>query len=171
MTTYLVVHDIPFYEFMSTGNLCNFTAYSGYPDYLVYKVDDNVEYSGYYNNNQTFSFFIDGYGVGVHNISILITSLDGKSAEFYGNFTVYSTAELAIIIIQLNDWVYESIGNELIFNITTKYPGYYQIFIDGILESKFNFTESQRITFLLTNYSVGVHNIIIWARSLNGKEV
>jgi len=167
---YLVVHQIADYEFMSTGNVINYTTFSDYPDYMVFSIDGNVKYNGTYENNQTFCFLIDGYGVGMHLIIIMIRSLDGKVVEFYHNFTVYSAGELMITIIQLNDDNLNSSEYKLIFDIIARYPGYYKIFINDLLVSADNFTQSLRIIFLLANYSAGIYNITIWASCLDGKQ-
>jgi len=142
-----------------------------YPEYMIFLVDNVEKYNGYYYNNQTFYFTLDGYGIGIHNVSIILTSLDGEREEFSGIFVVFSLSGIFIDIIQLDDYGYNSSGNELIFNVSARYPGYFRVYIDGVLIGTDNYTNRQKIAFLIDNYSIGVHSITIWARALDGEEV
>jgi len=171
--TVIHVNEIPSYEFMSTGNNLNFSV--------------NSEYSGSYNvsidgiliiNNGTYSIgeviliVCDGYNVGNHSVIISVNSMDGTEAYYETIFSVYSTSSTIITIHELNDYELNSTNNFLNFSISSKYPDYFNLWIDNISVSSGNFNSDIFILYSLDNITsiLGNHTVYIWAMGLDGKE-
>ncbi|KKK95784.1 hypothetical protein LCGC14_2669310, partial [marine sediment metagenome] len=156
-----------------TGNNLNFSV--------------NSEYSGSYNvsidgiliiNNGTYSIgeviliVCDGYNVGNHSVIISVNSMDGTEAYYETIFSVYSTSSTIITIHELNDYELNSTNNFLNFSISSKYPDYFNLWIDNISVSSGNFNSDIFILYSLDNITsiLGNHTVYIWAMGLDGKE-
>ncbi len=159
-------------EYYTSGNELIFTIFSNYSEYYELSVDNNLICKDNYSNGIPIIFSLDNYAksLGAHTANIFATSLDGKTATIHFEFWVYSLSNIEIIIMKLEDYESNSTGNELLVNISCKYSIFYNIFIDTILLDSGNYTKGQLIALSIDNYDVGIHNINIWAQSLDGKE-
>jgi hypothetical protein len=126
-----------------------------------------------YSNGYYILYSLDNYtnALGNHSVFIWAIGLDGKVGTLSVEFEILSlSADILITIVELSDYEYESIGNELQFRIASKYPDYYVLIIDNIMIGSDNYTEGELIVFSIDNYETGMHNITIWAIGLDGKE-
>jgi prenyltransferase beta subunit len=170
--TLIEVSRLQDFEFMTKGHSIIFTIFSKYPDYYKLFIDGTLVSSGLYSENNSIIFPLDNYSeiVGIHKIFIWATSKDGKNATYTGNFDVYSTSSITIHIIQLDDYLYDSIGNELKFYISTKYPDYFILSIDGVPVHSSSFNNNNSIILSIDNLEVGQHIISIWVITLDKLE-
>ncbi|TFG22356.1 MAG: hypothetical protein EU529_10785 [Promethearchaeota archaeon] len=158
------------YKFMSEGNNISFQIFSQYPDQYNFTIDGNKISSGHYYDGEIFNFSIDGYKVGVHNVSIIATALDGKDGIIEAYLSVYSDSETIIKINHINNFLYNSTGNILNFSIFSDYPDSYELKIDNILVDSGKYLNGESIIYSLDGYKVGIHTVLIWANSSDEKE-
>ncbi|NVM34402.1 MAG: hypothetical protein HWN81_02325 [Candidatus Lokiarchaeota archaeon] len=161
------------FEFLTTGNELEFTIFSNYSRYYELHIDNHLISKNNYSNAIPIIFSLDNYttSLGKHTVNIFATSLDGKNSTVQIDFWVYSASEIEITIMKLEDYEFNSTGNELIVNISCKYSVFYSIFIDTLVIDSGNYTEGQLISLPIDDYDIGQHNISIWAKSLDGKEI
>ena len=158
------------YEFKTLGNIVRFFINSSFPEIYEFYIDQVKINSGVYNHSgQEFNFSIDGYQVGEHNISIYVNSTDGKEAYCKTSFTVYSLSSTIINIEELLDFEFQTTGHFLIFNISSLYPDYYTILIDGIEVKRTAYVSGALNYYSLDGYEVGLHSLSIWAIGEDGK--
>ena len=109
--------------------------------------------------------------MGNHTVFIWAIGLDGKVGTLTVEFEILSLPNIiSISLIKLDDYEYNSTGNELQFRITSKFPNYYMITIDNIVVWSENYTEGELIIFSIDNYEIGLYNVTIWAIGLDEKE-
>jgi len=172
-STFIIINKLEDGEFLSNGNYINFTIFSTYPDYYELWIDGVLVSIDNFSSGSYIIYSLDSYTniLGNHSVYIWAIGLDGKSGIVTVEFEIQSLSnDITITIIKLNDYEYNSTGNELQFNITSKYPKIYTIAIDNILVCSENYTEGELIAFSIDNYEIGMHNITIWATGLDGKE-
>ena len=115
----------------------------------------------------------DGYGVGDHTVLIYAKSIDGKIGQYETVFTVYSNSTTLITIYGLEGCEFMSTGNFLKLSISSSYPDYYTLWIDGVLVFSDNYTSGEMKTYSLDDYTaiIGNYSMYIWAIGLDGKVV
>ena len=89
-----------------------------------------------YTRGGNILYSLDNYTyiLGNHSVYIWAVGLDGKVGTMTVEFEVLSLPnDIIINIIKLDNYEYNSTGNELQFSITSQYPNYYMISIDTIL--------------------------------------
>ena len=172
-STFITINKLEDGEFLSNGNYINFTIFSTYPDYYELWIGGVLVSTDNFSSGSYILYSLDSYTniLGNHSVYIWAIGLDGKSGTMTVEFEILSLPnDIIINTIKLNDYEYNSTGNELQFNITSKYPNYYMITIDNVIVCSENYTEGELIVFSIDNYEIGVHSIIIWATGLDGKE-
>jgi len=158
------------YEFMTTGNLIRFILSSDFPDWHNFTIDGVEVSSGGFTDNQLFSISIDGYDVGDHDIYIEARGLDQKEGYASVVFTVYSTSETIITLHSINNFLYNSTGNYVNFSISSDFPEWYTVEVDGILIEEGPYISDTIILFSLDGISSGLHTLNLWANSTDKKE-
>ncbi len=158
------------YEFMTTGNLIRFILSSDYPDWYNFTIDGNEVSSGGFTDNQLFSISIDIYDVGDHNVYIEARGLDGKEGHASAVFTVYSTSETIITLYSIDNFLYNSTGNYANFSISSDFPEWYIVEVDGILIEEGPYISEEIILCLLDGFGSGLHTLNLWANSTDKKE-
>ncbi len=152
------------YEFRTLGNNVRFFINSSFPDIYEFFIDDIKLFTGTYNHSgQEFLFSIDGYSVREHNLTIYVNSTDGKEANVKTSFTVYSLSNTIVNIEELLDYEFETTGHFLIFNISSLYPDYYTILIDGMEVKRADYISGAFNFYSIDGYEVGSHSLFIWA--------
>ena len=170
-STVINILSLDNYEYCTTGHDISFSLHSGYPDWYNFSINAIEISSDTYVDGQIFTFSIDSYEVGNHGVVIWARGLDNKEAVVYGNFSVYSTSETVITIHSVDNYIYNSTGNFINFSISTDFPEYYTIEIDGFLVDGDFYLDSVPILHSIDGYKVGLHTITIWANSTDKKEV
>ena len=173
-STIIIINDLEDCEFLSSDNYINFSIFSSYPDYYELWIDGDLISSKGYSNGSYILYSLDGYvnTLGNHTVFIWAISLDGKVGNLTVEFEILALPnKIFITLIKLDDYEYNSTGNDLLFSITSRYPNYYRISIDNNVLYSNNYTEGELIAFSIDNYEIGVHNLTIWAIGLDGKEV
>ncbi|KKM73836.1 hypothetical protein LCGC14_1406420, partial [marine sediment metagenome] len=158
------------YEFYTTGHNITFSVHSSYPDLYNFSINGFEINSGTYYDGQVFTFSIDGYEVGNHDVVVWARGLDNKECIAYGNFSVYSTSETVITIHSVDNYVYNSTGNVINFSISTDFPEYYTIEIDGVSVDGGVYFSNIPILYSIDGYDVGRYVVTIWANSSDKKE-
>ncbi|MFW9988855.1 MAG: hypothetical protein ACFFC3_09390, partial [Candidatus Odinarchaeota archaeon] len=96
------IHHLNNYEFKSTGNYIVFYLNSSFPDSYKAFIDKNEIATGIYHyGGEEFTYSIDGYFMGEHNISIWANSTDGKVSACESSFSVYSLSNTIVTIEEL----------------------------------------------------------------------
>ena len=164
-TTIITVNQIPSYEFMTTGNIINFSINSNYIGTYNVSIDGILIDSGNYTVDGIIICSSDRFIVGVHNVSIYAKSIDGKETQYHSNFIVYSNSTILINVHGLGGLEFMSTGNSLNFSIYSDFPDYYELWINGILVSIDNYSSGSYILYSLDNYTniIGNHSVYIWA--------
>ncbi|MFX1499523.1 MAG: hypothetical protein ACFFDH_01010 [Promethearchaeota archaeon] len=159
-------------EYLATGNVLIFTIFSDNPEYYELFIDQTFICKENYSNGVPIIFSLNNYSndLGNHTVVIYAKSLDSQSVSVESEFKVFSTSDLKINIIKLNNYEFNSTGNELIVNISSKYSINYTISIDNIVVEVGSYSKGQILTLSIDNYNIGQHNVTIWAKSLDGKE-
>ncbi|KKM18049.1 hypothetical protein LCGC14_1669610, partial [marine sediment metagenome] len=158
------------YEFYTTGHNITFSTHSSYPDLYNFSINGLQINSGTYYDGQVFTFSIDGYEVGNHDVVVWARGLDNKECVVFGNFSVYSSTETIITIHSVDNYVYNSTGNVVKFSISTDFPEYYTINIDGVSVDEGVYFSNIPILYSIDGYNVGRYIITIWANSSDKKE-
>ena len=158
------------YEYYTTGHNITFSIHSVYPEIYNFSINGAEISSGIYFDGQIFTFSIDSYEVGNHDVIIWARGLDNKEGVVYGNFSVYSTSETIITIHSIDNYVYNSTGNEINFSISSDFPEYYTLEIDGVVVDGGAYFSTIPMLYSVDGYNVGLHNITIWANSTDKKE-
>ena len=158
------------YEFLTLNHNITFKISSLYPDTFKILIDRILLLNASFYNGQAFSIPIDGYLVGLHHIYIEARGLDELTDVYNGIFEVYSLSNTMINLIHLEDYVDGSKGNRIIFNITGKYSGSYDFWIDGVLINSNVFYDGQEFNISLDGYCYGKHNVTIRAVGLDNDE-
>ena len=171
-TTLITVNKIPSYEFMRSGNFLNFSISSMYSGSYHVSIDGAIISSNNYSLDDIILINSDGYPVGDHLVIILVESIDGKKAYYETSFSVYSTSSTLITIHAIGDYLLNSTGNFLNFSIYSKYPDFYELWIDSILVSFDNFSSDNYIIYSLdsTTKILGNHTVYIYAVGFDNKE-
>jgi len=170
--TLIQINNLNNCEFMSEGNNLTFTLFSDYPDYYELWIDGFLVQSDTFSNEVPIVYSLDNYTgqIGTHSVFIWAISLDGKIAAISANFEVKFQSETLITIIELENYVYNTTGNNLVFIIVSFYPDHFQVWIDGRLFTSDIFSNRQIFNFSIDGYGIGLHNISIWAKGLDNKE-
>ena len=164
------IRELDNYEFKTSGNIIRFFINSSFPEIYQFYIDQVKIYSDTYNHSgQEFNFFIDGYRVGEHNISIYVNSTDGKEAYVKTSFTVYSLSNTIVKIEELLDYEFQTTRHFVKFNISSFYPDYYTILIDGIEVMRADYASGISNYYSINDYEVGLHSLFIWAIGEDGK--
>jgi len=158
------------YEYNTTGHNITFSLHSDYPDRYNLSINDIEIISGIYSDGQIFTIPIDGYEVGNHDVVVWASGLDNKEGIAYGNFSVFSNSETIIMIHSVDNYVYNSTGNFINFSISSDFPEYYNIEIDGFIVDMDVYNNSIPIQYSIDGYTVGLHVLAIWANSSDKKE-
>ena len=169
--TIVEIESLDDYEFMTTGNYVKFNVSSWYPDYFKIYIDDIEIYSEQYENGEFFTYSIDNYYVGSHNVSIWAIGEDGKKGTASGEFIVYSYSNTLININEVPNYLFTSTGNYINFSVSSKYPGLFNVSVDGTLITEGAYTPDEDIYYSIDGYNVSIHNIVIFAKGIDGKEV
>ncbi len=158
------------YEFRLTGNYITFFINASFPDSFTFSVDGALlEYSNYQYGGDFFNYSIDGYPVGDHNVSIWANSTDGKESISEAIFTVYSLSVTIVHIEELTDYEFQTIGHFVTFNISSMYPDYYILSIDGIEVNRCDYNSGVFYDISIDGYDTGYHSLLIWAIGEDGK--
>ncbi|MFX1503908.1 MAG: hypothetical protein ACFFDH_23300, partial [Promethearchaeota archaeon] len=158
------------YEFKTSGNYILFYLNASFPDSYTFSIDRILISSGIYPyGGEFFNFSIDGYFVGDHNISIWANSTDGKESVSEVIFTVYSLSVTIVHIEALSDYQFQTIGHVVTFNISSLYPDYFTVSIDGIERQRSNYNSEVYYNVSIDGYGTGYHSIFIWAIGEDGK--
>ncbi len=168
--TMVEILDLDNYKFMSVGNNIRFILGSDYPDWYNFTIDGIEVSSGGYSDNEMFLISIDGYGMGDHSVYIWACGLDGKEEFASAIFSVFSTSETNIQINSIDNYVFGSTGNYVKFKISSNYPEWYNVSIDGVLVQEGLYISDEEISCLIDGYSTGVYTLSIWANSTDKKE-
>ncbi|MBA7674872.1 hypothetical protein ES703_83097 [subsurface metagenome] len=169
--TIVNIEDLSDYEFLSAGNFINFSISSFYPDYYTLYIDSILKLNTSYENGIEYSFPIDGYGVGYHTVFIWAIGEDGKTGTASGDFFVYSNSSTIINIYEIPNYLFMTTGHYINFSISSKYIGIYNISVDGALVQNGAYIPDEIIIWASDNYSVGDHNVLIYAKCVDGKQV
>ncbi|KKL17980.1 hypothetical protein LCGC14_2480090, partial [marine sediment metagenome] len=172
-STFITVNKLEVNDFLSVGNYINFTIFSAYPNYYELWIDGVLVSTDNFSSESYILYSLDNYTsiLGMHSVYIWAISLDGKIGTMTVEFEILSLPnDIIINIIKLDNYEYNSTGNELQFSITSQYPNYYMISIDTILLFVDNYSEGELNVFSIDNYEIGVHNLTIWLTELDGKE-
>ena len=172
-STFIAINKLEVNDFLSLGNYINFTVFSTYSDYYELWIDGMIEFTNNYSSGSFIIYSLDNYTslLGNHSVYIWAIGLDGKVGTMTVEFEILSIPnDIIINIIKLDNYEYNSTGNELQFSITSQYPNYYMISIDTILLFADNYSEGELNVFSIDNYEIGVHNLTIWVTELDGKE-
>ncbi len=157
-------------KFLSTGNNITFHIEAGYNGTYWYWVDGTLVDSGIFDQNgETFVYSLDEFADEIkdYNIKINATALDGHYGEISATFSVYSDSSTIITIEQLNDYEFMTSGNNITFHIASQYPNHYNFSIDNIEINSGMYYDGQIFQFSIDDYTVGIHNITIWAIGLD----
>ncbi|KKL63992.1 hypothetical protein LCGC14_2169560, partial [marine sediment metagenome] len=168
--TIVDIEELPDYELLIVGSFAKFSIISIYPDYYILSIDGLEVNRNDYESGVYYYVSIDGYGMGSHTLSIWAIGEDGKIGTGSGQFNVYSNSTTLIVVNQILNYEFMTTGNNINFSITSNYIGTYNVSIDGILVDSGNYTIDEIILCSSDGYSVGIHNISIFARSIDGKE-
>ncbi len=169
-STIITIDQLYDYEFMTLGNNITFHMNSQYPDHYNFSIDNIEINSGIYYDGQIFQFSIDGFTVGIHNITIWAIGLDEMECIVYSSFMVFSNSEIIITIYSVNNYIFETIENYVNFSISSSYPDTYKVFIDEELIEKDNYIKNLTVNCSIDGYDVGIHTLLIWANGSDGKE-
>jgi len=162
--------DLPNYEFQTIGNVIVFYINASFPDTVKFYIDGIFNWSGSYNHSgQFFILSIDRYNVSEHSITIWANSTDGSEASIQSSFTVYSLSNTIIKIAELPDYEFLTTGHYIKFNISSSYPDYFNIYIDGFLIDTHDFVKGQYYYYSIDGYTISNHSVFIWAIGLDGK--
>ena len=172
-STIITINELEDVKFLSNGNNINFTIFSTYPDYYELWINGFLVSIDNYSSGSDILYSLDSYAntLGNHTVFIWAIGLDGKVGTLTVEFEILSLPNIiSISLIKLDDYEYNSTGNELQFRITSKFPNYYMITIDNIVVWSENYTEGELIIFSIDNYEIGLYNVTIWAIGLDEKE-
>ncbi|KKM15619.1 hypothetical protein LCGC14_1694240, partial [marine sediment metagenome] len=162
--------DLPNYEFQTTGNKILFFINASFPDTVMFYINDVLNWTGPYNHSgHYFNLSIDGYNVSEHNVIIWANSTDGSESSIQSSLTVYSLSNTIIEIAELPDYELLTIGHYIKFNISSSYPDYFNIYIDGFLIDNRDFVSGQYYYYPIDGYTIGNHTVFIWAIGLDEK--
>ena len=168
--TLVEILDLDSYEFLSVGNNIRFILGSDYPDWYNFTIDGIEVSSGSYSDDEMFTISIDGYDMGDHFVYIWASGLDGKEGFVSATFSVFSTSETNIQINSINNYVFGSTGNYLDFEISSDYPEWHNVSIEGVLVQEGPYISDEEISCPIDGYSTGVYTLTIWANSTDQKE-
>ena len=74
-----------------------------------------------------------------------------------------------VIIEELPDYEFLTTSHFIKFNISSSYPDYFSIYIDGSLIDIRNYVSGQYYSYSIDGYNLGTHTVYIWAIGLDGK--
>ncbi|TXT65682.1 MAG: hypothetical protein BAJALOKI1v1_390002 [Promethearchaeota archaeon] len=159
--------------FLSEGNSLEFKINTQYPDYYEMYIEEVLVKNATYLSDTTFSYSLDQYSdqLGTYSIELIAYALDGKNGTFETEFEVFSTSDLFITLHNLPSYVYNSTEEWAIFSITSDYPEYYWISIDGEQLYSDHYNPSENISFLMPELSPGIHTFLIEANATDGDYV
>ena len=167
------IYNLKNYEFMSKGNVLNFSIFASFPDYYELWIDDKLVKTDNFMSNEFITYSLNSITsiIGDHIVFIRARGLDGNFATIRAEFIIFSTSITIITINYLKDCEHNTFGNYLMFTIDSKYPDYYELWIDDILVATDSFEFNNTIIFSLDNYTnnPGIHKVYIWAIGLDGK--
>ena len=169
-STIITIDQLNDYEFMTSGNNIIFHIASQYPDHYNFSIDNLEINSGTYYDGQIFQFSIDGFTVGIHNITIWAIGLDEIEGIIYSSFTIFSNSETIITIYSVDNYIFDTIGNYINFSISSSYPDTYKVFVDEELIEKDNYMNTHIMHCSIDGYDIGIHTLLIWANGSDGKE-
>ena len=91
---------------------------------------------------------------------------DGKESTHSVQFSVFSHSFIEIEIIDLPNYEFQTVGNEIVFYINASFPDTVKFYIDDVLNWSGPYTHSGQYFFLsIDGYNVNEHTIRIWANS------
>ncbi len=162
--------------FLSSGNNLTFSINSTYGGTFDLLVNGSTLGTGsFISGENTFSYSLDSFSdeIGEYTVYINTTTIEGTNAELLGTeFSVYSTSNTLITIHSLDDYLLNSTGNFLNFSIYSKYPDYYELWIDAGLVDSDNFISDQYVVYSLDSMTqlLGNYTLYIFAIGLDNKE-
>jgi len=155
------------YEYGTTGHLLNFSINNHYPNEYYVKIDDIVIDSGFWINHYEYSLNLDGYEIGIHNISIYANDTVGKEKWNNTSFRVYQTPIILEKSIDTS-YILEDGSFEVFWNVSDNGLSNYTILRNQvpIVEKDFTDPYNERV-FIINNtlgLGIGTYNYTIIIR-------
>ncbi|GAG54662.1 unnamed protein product, partial [marine sediment metagenome] len=122
-------------EFLSTGQNVTFLINSTYGGAYELQIDGiAANSSDFVVGENTFVYYLDNYTdvIGERFISINATAIGGAEATLDTSYFVYSNSETMVEILDLDNYEFLSVENNIRFILGSDYPDWYNFTIDGI---------------------------------------
>lgn len=150
------------------GNTLTWNASSSDPDYLESYLN-GTHYGPFAWDGNAIVANLDGYDVGVYNITVVFYSRCGNSVSD----TVFMTVRARSIpqVSSPDDFWYwfGSEDNSVAWEASCAYPDRYEFYINGTLEASGDW-DGANMEFEVDDFSVGVHYLTIFFYSLSNNQ-
>ncbi len=169
ITTPTIDHPADFwYWYGDKGNTIMWDAASSDPDFMEVYLNDTY-YGPYGWDGSSVEGIMDGYDVGVYNVTIIVYSRCGNNASD----TVFMTVRARSIpeIDQPEDfWYwYSTDGHSVVWNASCTYPDSFEFYINGTIEASGPW-DGTDIEIDVDGLSVGLHYLTLFVYSQSNNQ-
>ncbi|MDH5402758.1 MAG: hypothetical protein OEY49_09730, partial [Candidatus Heimdallarchaeota archaeon] len=164
VSNFPIINDAPtdiFYIYGDTGNQLSWTISDTDADkYKIYQ-DDVIVQSGTWSNAVPITRNIDGLFYGTYNFTLYIND---TSSNIVTDIVWVTVSDVPVFSEQPVSFTYDegSGGFTLIWNATDRAPDTFIIYEDGVIRNSTTWSNSSRMTFHVSDLSIGVYNFSIF---------
>jgi hypothetical protein len=170
------IYDVscPDYTYLSTENFLNFTIDGGEPDFYNVTIDENLKASGIWIVDEVISINIDGYGRGIHNVTVYANDTLGTEDIYECTFGVY---EYPVFLSKPIDNKYVNLYGEfeLFWDIIDNSLKNYTLLLNDVIieEGNFAYPTHDNVSYIDDTNTLGIqiHNYSLIVRDNEGLTV